>query len=67
VESLSAIIPPQQEWPAELGSLLRPLTQAEMAAASAIQADPAKFGRVTEARSLFGREHYSGAVTDNLA
>jgi hypothetical protein len=37
-----------------------------MAATSAIQADLAKFGRVTEARSLFGREHYSGAVMNNL-
>jgi hypothetical protein len=33
---------------------------------AAIQADPDKFGRATEARSLFGREHYSGAVMDNL-
>ena len=37
-----------------------------MVAAAVIQADPAKFGRATEARSLFGREHYSGAVMDNL-
>jgi hypothetical protein len=67
VESLAAFIPPQQAWPAERGTLLRPLTQVEKAAASAIQADPAKFGRETEARSLFfGSEHYSGAVIDNL-
>jgi hypothetical protein len=66
VESLAAFIPPQQTWPAERGSLLRPLSQAEMAAAEAIQADPATFGRATEARSLFGREYYSGAVMDNL-
>jgi hypothetical protein len=52
VESLSAFSPSQQEWPAERGSLLRPLSQAEMAAAAPIQADPAKFGRATEARSL---------------
>ena len=62
MESLSAFAAPQQELPAERRSLFRPLTQAEMAAASAIQADPAKFGRVTEAGSLFGRVHYSGAV-----
>ena len=66
VESLAAFIPPQQAWPAERGTLLRPLTQVERAAASAIQADPAKFGRETEACSLFGSEHYSGAVIDNL-
>ena len=66
VESLSAFASPQQVWPAERGSLLRPLSQAETVAAAAIQADPDKFGRATEARSLFGREHYSGAVMDNL-
>jgi hypothetical protein len=66
VESLAAFLPPQQERPAERGTLLRPLTPAEWAAALAIQNDPAKFGRVTEARSLFGSVHYSGAVIDNL-
>ena len=66
VELLSTFAPPQQEWPAERGSLLRPLSQAETVAAAAIQADPDKFGRATEASSLFGREHYSGAVMDNL-
>ena len=66
VELLSTFAPPQQEWPAERGSLLRSLSQAETVAAAAIQADPDKFGRATEARSLFGREHYSGAVMDNL-
>ena len=59
VELLSTLAPPQQEWPAERGSLLRSLSQAETVAATAIQADPDKFGRATEARSLFGREHYS--------
>lgn len=66
VELLSTLAPPPQEWPAERGSLLRPLSQAETVAAAAIQADPDKFGRATEACSLFGREHYSGAVMDNL-
>jgi hypothetical protein len=65
-ELLSTFAPPQQEWPDERGSLLRPLSRAEMVAAAAIQADPDKFGRATEARSLFGREHYSGTVMDNL-
>jgi hypothetical protein len=66
VESLTASIPPQQVRPAERGTLLRPLTPVERTAASAIQADPAKFGREIKARSLFGSEHYSGAVIDNL-
>ena len=66
VELLSTFAPPQQEWPAERGSLLRSLSQAETIAAAAIQADPDKFGRATEACSLFGREHYTGAVMDTL-
>jgi hypothetical protein len=66
VEPLAAFISLQQACPAERGTLLRPLTQVERAATSAIQADPAKFGRETEACSLFGSEHYSGAVMDNL-
>ena len=66
VELLSAFAPSQQEGPVERGSLLRSLSQAEMVAAAAIQADPDKFGRATEARSLFGKELYSGAVMDNL-
>jgi hypothetical protein len=62
VESLAACL----VRPAERGTLLRLLTPVERTAASAIQANPAKFGRETEARSLFGSEHYSGAVIDNL-
>jgi hypothetical protein len=42
VEPLAAFIPPQQERPAEQGTLLRPLTPAEMAAALA------SFGEVFE-------------------
>ena len=65
VESLDSFIPPQQAWPAGRGTLLRPLTQMERAAASAIQDDSAKFGRETEARSVFGSEHYSGILYRN--
>ena len=63
---LTHFIPPQQAWPADRGTLLRPLTQVERAAAPAIQAGPVKFGKENEARSLLGSEHYSGAVIDNL-